>query len=224
MVDCELMYSGVGVTRADSRRRTLGRVLALVACTTLAAAADPPGTPASRDALALCQRAADAPKNEQLALLDRALAAAERAVAGDDRDALAHFAVFCSLGGRMRRAGLSVGALLDLRRLRREVDRTLELAPDFADALAGKGALLLDTPRLLGGDPAEAERLLRRALAVDPDYLGPRLDLLRALRDRGAHQEATSEARRALEIARRKQDGEAGAQAEAALKELGASP
>jgi tetratricopeptide (TPR) repeat protein len=174
----------------------------------VAAATDPPGTPTARAALALCERAESAPKAEQAALLDRALALAERAAAENDRDALAHFAVFCSLGGRMQRAGLGVGALLALRRLRREVDRTLELAPDFADALAGKGALLLDTPRLLGGDPAEAERLLRRALEVDPSYLGPRLDLVRALEARGAGQEARAEADRALEIARRKGDPE----------------
>ena len=194
------------------------RLAALVLATlSVARAADPPGTPASREALALCHRADDAPEAERPAMLDRALTLAERAVADDERDALAHFAVFCSLGGKMRRAGLGVGALVDLRRLRREVDRTLELAPDFADALAGKGALLLDAPRLLGGDPKEAERLLRRALEVDPDYLGPRLDLVRALRARGAEAEAHAEAERALEVAKRKTDTEGIARAQALL-------
>ena len=194
------------------------RLAALVLATlSVARAADPPGTPASREALALCHRADDAPEAERPAMLDRALTLAERAVADDERDALAHFAVFCSLGGKMRRAGLGVGALVDLRRLRREVDRTLELAPDFADALAGKGALLLEAPRLLGGDPKEAERLLRRALEVDPDYLGPRLDLVRALRARGAEAEAHAEAERALEVAKRKTDTEGIARAQALL-------
>jgi len=194
------------------------RLAALVlAALSFARAADPPGTPSSREALALCHRADDVPEAERPAMLDRALALAERAVADDERDALAHFAVFCSLGGKMRRAGLGVGALVDLRRLRREVDRTLELAPDFADALAGKGALLLDAPRLLGGDPKEAERLLRRALEVDPDYLGPRLDLVRALRARGAEAEAHAEAERALEVAKRKTDTEGIARAHALL-------
>jgi len=194
------------------------RLAALVLATlSVARAADPPGTPASREALALCHRADDAPEAERPAMLDRALTLAERAVADDERDALAHFAVFCSLGGKMRRAGLGVGALVDLRRLRREVDRTLELAPDFADALAGKGALLLDAPRLLGGDPKEAERLLRRALEVDPDYLRPRLDLVRAVRTRGAEAEAHAEAERALEVAKRKKDAEGIARAQALL-------
>jgi tetratricopeptide (TPR) repeat protein len=170
---------------------------------TVVAAADPPGTERSRAALALCQRVDDAPAAERGALLDRALKAAEEAIAADDRDALAHFAVFCSLGAQMKRSGAGVGSLLQLRRLQREVDRTLALAPDFADALAGKGALLLDAPRVLGGDRAEGERLLRRALDVDPNYLGPRLDLARALAARGARDEARREAARALDVAKR---------------------
>jgi len=194
-----------------------GLVALLCLAVGVAGAADPPGTPASREALELCHRADDAPEGERAALLDRALAQAERAIAADDGDALAHFAVFCSLGGKMRRAGASVGALAELRRLRREIDRTLELAPDFADALAGKGALLLDAPRLLGGDPKDAERQLRRALEIDPDYLGPRLDLARALRARGAKDEAHAEAERALEIARRKNDADGIKRAEALL-------
>jgi tetratricopeptide (TPR) repeat protein len=194
------------------------RPVVLALCVSAAAiAADPPGTPASREALALCNRVETMPDKDQPAMLERALALAERAVAADDRDALAHFAVFCSLGRRMRGAGVAFSALVDLRRLRSEIDRTLELAPDFADALAGKGALLLDSPRLLGGDPAEAERLLRKALAIEPSYLGPRFDLIRALRGRGAEDEARREAERALKIAERKNDHDDIARARALL-------
>ena len=193
---------------------------ALVLAAAVAVAADPPGTPRSRAAVALCNRADEAPAAEQPALLDRALHAAEQAIADDERDALAHFALFCSLGGKMRRAGAGIGALVDLRRLRREVDRTLELAPDFADALAGKGALLLDPPRLLGGDRTEGERLLRRALEIDPSYLDPRLELARSLAARGARDEARAEAGRALAIARREKGPEDVARAQAVVDDL----
>jgi tetratricopeptide (TPR) repeat protein len=192
-------------------------VLALVA---RAAATDPPGSPAARAALATCERARDATGAEQAALFARGLARAEEAVKADDRDALAHFAVFCNLGGQLR-AGPGLSALLDLRRLRREIDRTLELAPDFPDALVGKGRLLLETPRLLGGDPAGGERLLRRALALDPDWVGPRLALARALADRGARDEARAEARRALETAERRGEAADAAEARALLDRLG---
>lgn len=135
---------------------------------------------------------------EKAALLERGLTLAEKAVAADGNDAQASFAVFCNLGERMRLAGLSFSSLSGLRRLRSAVDRTLELAPDYPDALHGKGALLLGTPRLLGGDAAEGERLLRRALAIDPDCSGARLDLARALMARGDKAGARAEVELAL--------------------------
>jgi tetratricopeptide (TPR) repeat protein len=185
-----------------------------------ALAGPPPGTTASRTAIALCEDAGRAPAAEQLARFEAALAAAEAAVAEDDGDALAHFAVFCGLGGRMQRQGLGPGALLGLVRLRREVDRTIELAPDYADALAGKGALLLDAPRLLGGDPLAAEAFFRKAIALEPDYLMPRFNLARALLRRGARDEARLETRRALRIARHRDDDAAAAQGRALLAEI----
>lgn len=184
--------------------------------------AEPPvGTDASRKAIGLCEAAGRAPEAEQLALFEAVLVAADAAVAVDERDPLAHFAVFCGLGGRMRRQGLGPGALIGLIRLRREVDRTIELAPSYADALAGKGALLLESPRLFGGDPAAAEVLFHRALEIEPDYLMPRLNLARALLRRGAPDEARVQARLALRIARRKKDAEDVAEAEALLVEIG---
>lgn len=169
-------------------------------------AADPPGTPASRAALDACY--AGRARNS-VTDLETALAQAEAAVAADETDALAHFAVFCALGERMRLRGLSIRSLLELRRLRRTVDRTLELAPDFPDALVGKANLLLDAPRVVGGDAAEAERLLRRAVALDPDWVDARIDLARALERRGAREEAAREARAAMARAEAAGDAEA---------------
>ena len=171
-----------------------------------ASAADPPGTDASRGALTRCTDADALPGDARTKALRESLADADAAITADDTDALAHFAAFCALGRLLRNDGVSLAAPLQLRRLRREVDRTLELAPDFADALAGKGELLLNMPRLLGGDPAEGERLLRRALAVDPNYLTPRFALVDALKARGATDEARREATQALAIAERKRD------------------
>jgi tetratricopeptide (TPR) repeat protein len=183
-------------------------------------AADPPGTDASRAATARCQSAEALPNAERVAALESALAQADAAIAADDRDALAHFAAFCALGGLLQVNGVGLSAPGQLRRLRREVDRTLELAPDFADALAGKGELLVNLPRLLGGDAGEGERLLRRALAVDPRYLTPRLALAEALRDRGAFAEARAEAERALAVAEAKGDAADVARARSLVAEL----
>ncbi|MEW6270486.1 MAG: tetratricopeptide repeat protein [Thermodesulfobacteriota bacterium] len=169
-------------------------------------AAEPPGTPASQEALALCHRAQSAPPDERDELLRESLERADAAVAADDGDALAHFARFCALGEQARRSGASLSSLVKLWSIRDAVDRTLELAPDFPDALLGKGALLSSVPRLLGGDPKEGERLVRRALDMEPDYVGARLFLAEALLEDGRDAEAKKEAERALASAERKND------------------
>jgi tetratricopeptide (TPR) repeat protein len=186
-----------------------------------ALAADPKGSPRADEALALCNKSDDAPTGEKAALLDRSLALAEEAIAADGADAKAHFAAFCALGHRMELDGAGVRSLLALRRLRQEIDRTLELAPDYSDAMVGKASLLLDAPRILGGDALEAERLLRRALAKDPEYGSARLRLASALADRGARDEARTEARRGLATAERKNDAAQAAEARALLTKLG---
>jgi tetratricopeptide (TPR) repeat protein len=195
-------------------------ILVVVAMATSIAAAQPPGSAAAKRALATCKEASALDGDAADAVLARGMREAEAAVSADPDDALAHFAVFCTLGKRLRRRGPSLRSLFELRRLQREIDRTLELAPDFPDAMAGKGALLLDAPRVLGGNVAEAEQWLQRAVALDPEWLTPRLDLVRALRRRGADGEAAAEARRALAIAQRSGDADDVARARALLEEV----
>jgi len=105
------------------------------------AAGIPPGAlPGSARAAAALERCATADHAHGAAradLLQQALALAEEAVDADDADARAHFATFCALGKQMRDAGLSVFNLGKLRRVRREIDRTLELAR----VLAANGAV-----------------------------------------------------------------------------------
>jgi tetratricopeptide (TPR) repeat protein len=185
---------------------------------TAAGAIDPAGTPAGRAALAACEAARG---TGDVAALDRAVAEAEAAAGAAPDDPIAHFALFCSLGERMRARGASLRSLLELRRLRSEVDRTIELAPDFPDALVGKANLLLDAPGLLGGDPREAERLLRRALEIDPGYLGARRDLARVLARLGDVAGARREAARALADAKRHGDADDVAAARALRSSLG---
>jgi thioredoxin-like negative regulator of GroEL len=154
------------------------------------AAAVPPGSHAAAESLALCNRADSLLGDEREQLLARGMALAEGALSADALDARAHFAAVCNLGKQMEAAGIGLGQLVSLRRLRRELDATLELAPGDADTLVAKGALLLHLPRLLGGDVAEAEGLLRRALAAEPDNGTARCYLAQALSARGAEDEA----------------------------------
>ena len=160
----------------------------------------------SREALLLCNRAQTKGNSPEDEFLSHSLELADQAIAADDRDAIAHFARFCALGEQARLSGASLSSLVKLWAIRDAIDRTLELAPDFPDALLGKGALLSSLPRLLGGDPAEGERLVRRALQIDPDYVGARLFLAESLQKRGERAAAYREAESALAAAQRKND------------------
>lgn len=154
------------------------------------AVAVPSGSSTAAESLATCEQADSLSGDARTQALARGMILAEGALAASDRDALAHFAAVCNLGKQMEAAGIGLGQLIRLRRLRREIDATLDLAPGDADALATKGALLLHLPALFGGDVAEAEVLLRRALAAEPENGTARCYLARALTARGATAEA----------------------------------
>jgi hypothetical protein len=144
----------------------LGVLLVVLANGAAAAAAEVGSR--SAESLALCAAADGLPPDERLPVLARGLELADAAVALDDRSARAHFAVVCNLGKATALASPGFGTFGAVRRLRREIDLTIALAPNDAEALAAKGAFLLKLPRWLGGDREEGELWLRRALAVDP--------------------------------------------------------
>jgi len=177
-------------TRAGRTIRLLAVTVALGAGLTRAANDRPQGSPVAAAALALCYGVEELPADEQRPTLLRGLALAEEAEATDADDPVAHLAVFCNLGKRLRMEGVSLHILGDLVRLRRELGTTLALAPDFPDAVAAEGAYLCALPRWLGGEPVEGERLLRRALGLDPENVAARLILAEALHARGARDEA----------------------------------
>jgi len=182
-------------------------------------ATDPPGSATAHESFRICLAARSRPEKEQRAEYDRGLALADKAIAANERDAIAHFAAFCNLGRRMQRDGIAWDTLGSYRRLRREVDRAVELAPTYVDALVGKGSLLRETPRVLGGDPVEGERLIRAALAIDPDFAQAHIELARSLAARHARDEARAELKGVLE--REPPDSGDAAEARKLLAELG---
>jgi hypothetical protein len=164
--------------------RATAVMMVLLALTAISRAESLPGSRRAEEALALCKAAEQADGAEKAAPLDRGLELAEAAVEADDGDAKAHFAVFCNLGRRLQMQPLSFQSLSAVHRLRNEIDRTLELAPNSVDALTAKGAFLAELPPFLGRDADEAERLLRRALAIDPHAQYARRTLERLADDR----------------------------------------
>jgi len=148
-------------------------MIAVWLLTAAAWAAEPNATTAkAREALRWCAAADAAPLADRVMILSRGLHCAEEATHADPGDATAHFAVFCNLGKLTRQRRNTAGwlALLgDVARAERELDHALRLAPDYPDAVAAKGQMLIELPRWLGGDPETGRALLRRAsiLALD---------------------------------------------------------
>ena len=89
------------------------------------------------------------------------------------------------LGELARIDGESLTALVGLSGLMADLDRTLELDPDHAEALASKGIMLIRLPRLFGGDAAKGEAMLRRVLVLDPEAVSTRLVLAERCEGRG---------------------------------------
>jgi len=126
----------------------------------------------------------------------------ERAVETDDRSPAAHFALFCNLGELLRIDGeTSIASVLGLRRVLKELDRTIELAPDHLDALSAKGTFLVRLPALLGGDQPKGERILQDVVRKDPNSVNARLSLAKSYCGGGRHDEAISLASHALDLA-----------------------
>jgi len=145
----------------------------------------------------------------------------EQAVASDDQSAEAHFALFCNLGELMRIDGeLSITSVRGFRRMTKELDRTLELAPDHLDALSAKGTFLVRLPSMLGGDREKGEKLLRYVLLKEPQSVNARLSLAKSYCATGRHSEALSLASEALDLAQAQRQDDFLLEAENVLAQL----
>ena len=129
----------------------------------------------------------------------------ERAVAADEGNADAHFALFCNLGELLRIDGESLRSVFGLRRMMSELDRALEINPAHINALSAKGTLLVKLPSFLGGDPEKGEQLLRQVVRQAPKAVNARLALARVWCQHGKHDEAAAMASDALTIAQQHQ-------------------
>lgn len=139
----------------------------------------------ARKALASLERGEEATTTEEkLAAYTEGLALAKRAVAADDSNADAHFALFGNNGRLMLLNGIRANPL-NLLKASSELERTLALDPNHADALAARGGLYRQLPWMLGGSLEKAEADLRRAVALNPSAVGARIELARVYREKG---------------------------------------
>lgn len=125
---------------------------------------------------------------------------AERAIAADGKNADAHFAFFANHGRVMLLEG-DVLNPFNLIEVNRELERALELNPNHADALAAKGGLYRQLPTVLGGSLTKAETYLTRAIALDPNAVGARIELAETYREMGDPQRGVPLLQKAGEVA-----------------------
>lgn len=144
----------------------------------------------------------------------------EQAIEKDDLSPDAHFSLFCNLGEQLRVDGESLTSLFGFRRMMKELNRTLELAPDHLDALSAKGTVLVRIPAFMGGDKEKGEMLLRQVIAREPAAVNARLSLAKSYCADGRHEEAVAIATKALDLAQTLQRADFIPEAQQVLSQL----
>lgn len=162
-------------------------------------------------------------RDARVAHFQQGQAFAEQAVALDERSAEAHFSLFCNLGELLRVDGESLTSLFGLRRMMKELDRALELNPEYLEAISAKGALLVKLPGILGGDVGKGEALLLQVISRAPKAVNARLALAKVRCEHGRHHEAVILASDALTIAQKHNQADFIPEARAVLEQLQAN-
>lgn len=122
--------------------------------------------------------------DERRAAYEAGARVAARALEIEETNAEAHFLYAANLGSAAQLKSLGPRGLA-VGEIKRHVARAIELRPDYAQALQLMGGLLAELPRLLGGDPTEAERHLERAVALDGNFTNARILLAKLYIRRG---------------------------------------
>jgi tetratricopeptide (TPR) repeat protein len=185
------------------------------------------GTDSQREAQALAQRALVCLQRGEDAVdpdakrkaYDEGLSLARRAVSLDDDNADAHFAIFGNEGRLMLLDGVTPNPI-SLLTVNNELERTLEINPNHADALAAKGGLYRQLPWALGGSLNVAEECLTKAIASDPNAVSARIELAATYRDMGQPDRGLPLLDKAVDIAEREGKQRQAAEARTLLSQL----
>ncbi len=108
-------------------------------------------------------------KKQKIALWQKGLAYGKRAVKVNPHGKEGHFYTMSNRGSITQVKG-KLSGFWNLRKIKRGMDKTLELDPNFPPALVARAQYLTQMPGIFGGDEKEAMRLYRRALKIDPTY------------------------------------------------------
>lgn len=185
-----------------------------------ASVANPTAKQLSTKSLELMWRAEDEPDPaRQRKLYQEGLRLAEQSLDMYEPSAEAHFARFANMGRLMVLDG-AVPNPFNLITVNRELNRTLELDPNYADAWAAKGGMHRQLPFVLGGSDRQAEDCFKRAISLDPNAVGARLNLAEIYREKGDSRRGIPLIEEAILAAERLGKQRARAEAEAKLQEF----
>ena len=137
-------------------------------------------------------------KDEKLAAYDRGRQLGERAVELAPRDEEAHLWYGINTGRWGQTNGV-LQSLFLLGTVRKEIETILEINPRSVRGRALAGNVLMEVPRIAGGDRTEAEKQFRRGIAVDPHFTSLRVDLARLLIGSKRYDEARQELTRVVD-------------------------
>ncbi len=112
-----------------------------------------------------------------------------RAVRANPDGKEGHFYYMANIGAIAQQKGL-LQSVVKFGKIKKEMDRTLEIDPNYPPALLARAQLLMEKPGFFGGDREEALRLCARALRLDPDHLPTHVTMARLLAAEGEYEEA----------------------------------
>ena len=129
---------------------------------------------------------------KKLASFQKGARLAKKALEQEETSADAHFLYAANLGKAAQLQGL-VFAAFTLPKLKKHVNRALELDEEHAPAHHMLGRMYEELPWFLGGDIEAAGEQLKKAVSLDTRYAPARLDLGKCYLKHGRSQEAAKE-------------------------------
>jgi len=130
-------------------------------------------------------------KERKIAYWEKGAEYGRRAVESNPEGKEGHFFYMANMGAGARTRGTWT-SFWKFRKIKREMDRTLELDPDYPPALVARAQYLTEMPAIFGGDEQEAVRLYERALELDPGFIVALYYLARLNARHGRYEEALS--------------------------------
>lgn len=105
---------------------------------------------------------------------------AQKAIKADSSNPDAYFYYVANEASLAKSKGI-FGSFFLVKKLKKNVNKVLELNPNHIEGIALKGAILNSIPGIMGGDVKEAESLLRKALSMDPHLTSTKIFLAKNL-------------------------------------------